>query len=107
MLTYGAVATAAYLAAYLLRFELRWPSRFATTVLATLPLLVIIRVTFYRAFKLSTGRWRFVSVPDVLRLVGASSAGTLVFGAIEGTANPFLLSTDDVEKLRVELLDPE
>ncbi|MGH7505754.1 MAG: polysaccharide biosynthesis protein, partial [Longimicrobiales bacterium] len=76
---YGGVAAVAYLLGYLLRFEFTLPAIHARTFLQTLPLLVIVRVTFGLLFKLAMGRWRFVGTGDVIRLVLAVSAGSFVF----------------------------
>ncbi|HEX7048840.1 MAG TPA: hypothetical protein VF188_01410, partial [Longimicrobiales bacterium] len=76
---YGAVAVAAYFLAFLLRFELSWRSDYTTTVVRTLPLLVITRLVCAHAFRLLMGRWRFVSTRDVMRLVAATTTGTFAF----------------------------
>lgn len=78
---YAAIAALAYAAAYLLRFDFRWPSEYTAVVLWTLPLLLVIRVVFSVGFQLSTGRWRFISTRDVLRLVATTAAGSVAFFA--------------------------
>ncbi len=76
---YTGVTVAAYTLAYLLRFEFNWPEVYTGTFLASLPLLVLVRYAFHQFFRLTTGRWRFVGVHDVLRLGVATLAGTVVF----------------------------
>jgi FlaA1/EpsC-like NDP-sugar epimerase len=76
---YAIITSVSFYAAYQLRFEFDLPARHRDVLLGTLPLLVAIRAVGAYVFKLSRGRWRFVSTGDVLRLVLALSTGTLVF----------------------------
>jgi FlaA1/EpsC-like NDP-sugar epimerase len=76
---YGLVIAAAYAAAFFIRFELTWPRDHTVVYLATLPELLLIRLTLARLFRLSTSRWRFTGTQDLVRLVLAMSAGTVIF----------------------------
>lgn len=76
---YGAIALAAYAFAVLLRFEFAWPQAFTGVFAASAGLLVAIRVALASLFRLSTGRWRYVSTDDVARLFASTTAGTFVF----------------------------
>jgi FlaA1/EpsC-like NDP-sugar epimerase len=76
---YVSVAAVAYAASYLLRFDFSWPSEYTGTFLGSLALLLGVRLLVNYSFALSTGRWRFVSTRDVLRLGLATSVGTAVF----------------------------
>ncbi len=78
-LTYGGVAVACLAAALWLRFELRWRDEYTRTFLLAAPILVAIRLAFAAVFRLSAGRWRFVGTADVVRLVLATTLGTVVF----------------------------
>ncbi len=78
---YAAVAALGYAGAYFLRFELGWDSSYTGTFLVTLPVLVAVRLVAAQLFRLAAGRWRYVGVSDVLRLVGATVFGTLLFVA--------------------------
>lgn len=75
---YAGIAVAGYLGGYLLRFEFGGLDRWLQAFLLTAPLVALVRLGFARAFHLATGRWRFVSTTDVLRLLVATTAGTLV-----------------------------
>jgi FlaA1/EpsC-like NDP-sugar epimerase len=79
---YSAVAMAGYLGGFLLRFEFGAFDGWMQTFLMTAPLVALVRLGFARIFHLATGRWRFVSTTDVLRLLVATSAGTLVLVGI-------------------------
>jgi FlaA1/EpsC-like NDP-sugar epimerase/O-antigen ligase len=79
LVAYGGIATLAYGLAYLLRFELSWPVGYTRTFAISVPLLVALRLASGRAFRIGTGRWRFVGTRDVLKLVSAASAGTMMF----------------------------
>ena len=78
---YAAATAAAYAIAFLVRFELRWPTAHVGTIVATLPLLIAIRLLNHALFGLATGRWRYVGVSDLFRLFGSGIAGTLMFWA--------------------------
>ena len=81
---YAGGTSVGYASAFLLRFELRWPAAYLQTFLLTLPFLLAVRLGGHAAFKLATGRWRYVGVSDVFRLLGSSLLGTLVFaGALQ------------------------
>src|SRR5690606_1664561 len=67
-LVLATATTAAYLSAYVIRFEFGWRSEYTRTFLLTLPLLLVLRYATQLTFRLTTNRWRFVGVPDVIRL---------------------------------------
>ena len=61
-------------------------------------LLVVVRLPLYWRVRLSIGRWRFVGVGEVIRLVGATVLGSIMVGALalavpgfEATASVMLL----------------
>jgi FlaA1/EpsC-like NDP-sugar epimerase len=72
------MAVAGYLGGFLLRFEFGAFDQWVESFLLTAPLVALVRLGFARLLHLATGRWRFVSTTDVLRLLVATSAGTLV-----------------------------
>lgn len=74
---YGLTAALAYTLGYLLRFEFAVPPEHARVFLFTVAGVAAARVLFARLFRLTAGRWRFVSTPDVVRLFLATSAGSL------------------------------
>src|SRR5262245_2038815 len=76
---YAAVSVVAYAAAFLIRFEMKWPAAHYTTFLVTLPLLVASRLLAHAVFNLTTGRWRYVGVSDLIRLLGSTLLGTAIF----------------------------
>jgi FlaA1/EpsC-like NDP-sugar epimerase len=76
---YAGVTIASYALAFLLRFEFEWHSEYTATFLASLPLLVLLRHASHQFFRLTTSRWRFVGMDDVLRLAAATTVSTLVF----------------------------
>jgi FlaA1/EpsC-like NDP-sugar epimerase len=75
---YAAIAAVGYLGGFLLRFEFGRLDQWFEAFLLTVPVVAVVRLMFARVFHLSTGRWRFVSTTDVLRLLLATSAGTVV-----------------------------
>ena len=87
---YTGVTALSYALAFLLRFEFGRPGEYTATVLATLPLLIALRHVCHLLFRLTTGRWRFVGVDDVLRLASATLVGSAAFLAITRLA-PFPL----------------
>ncbi|HEX7050673.1 MAG TPA: nucleoside-diphosphate sugar epimerase/dehydratase [Longimicrobiales bacterium] len=76
---YAALTVAGYTIAFLLRFELHWRSEYTVAFATSLPALLAIRIALARAFRLSSGRWRFIGTRDVLRLAIATAAGSVIF----------------------------
>ena len=79
LVAYMAVTAAAYHIAFLLRFEFSWRSFDPRLLYTTLPLLLGVRLACAIGFRISAGRWRFVGTGDVVRLVHAITAGSLLF----------------------------
>lgn len=79
VLFYSAVAASSYWLAFVLRFDFTLPPEYSATFAVTLPLFVVIRLAFVGVFRLSTGRWRFISTQDVVLLVLAGASGTVIF----------------------------
>jgi FlaA1/EpsC-like NDP-sugar epimerase len=75
---YAAMAVAGYLGGFLLRFEFGAFDTWLHSFLVTAPMVALVRLGFARIFHLATGRWRFVSTTDVLRLLVATTVGTLL-----------------------------
>jgi FlaA1/EpsC-like NDP-sugar epimerase len=75
---YASIAVAGYLGGFLLRFEFGAFDAWVRSFLWTAPMVALVRLGFARIFHLATGRWRFVSTTDVLRLLVATSVGTLL-----------------------------
>jgi FlaA1/EpsC-like NDP-sugar epimerase len=69
----------AWLSAYWLRFNLgRIPPEFVDSALHSLPWVMLIQGSVYWLFGLYRGVWRFASLPDLVRIVKAVLAGTLL-----------------------------
>ena len=79
LLLYGLIASLSYLLAFFLRFELSWPTVYSESFWLTLPVLLVLRVSLARVLRLSTSRWRFIGTQDFLRLLAATSIGSLFF----------------------------
>ena len=79
---YGSVVVVAYAASFLLRYDFTWRAGYPRVFVQSLLTLLAIRLVCVRAFRLSTGRWRFIGARDVLRLTLATTVGTVVFAAI-------------------------
>ncbi|EGV18022.1 polysaccharide biosynthesis protein [Thiocapsa marina] len=69
----------AWLAAYWLRFNLgRIPPEFVDSAFNSLPWVLVIQGTVFWMFGLYRGVWRFASLPDLVRIVKAAVAGTVL-----------------------------
>ena len=85
MLVYSIVSATAYVAAFLLRFDFAVPADQRAVLALTLPVVLLLRLAAAYLFRISSGRWRYVSTGDVRQLVVAATAGTLVlFGLTWG-----------------------
>jgi len=76
---FGLVTTLAYALSFVFRFEFPWPDDYTTPFLATLPILLYLRLTLAHLLKLSTTRWRFTGTQDLLRLWVATTIGSVIF----------------------------
>jgi FlaA1/EpsC-like NDP-sugar epimerase len=76
---YGLVTILAYALSFVLRFEFRWPGEHTYAFLTTLPLLLALRLGLAHFLKLSTSRWRFTGTQDLLRLLVATTIGSVAF----------------------------
>jgi FlaA1/EpsC-like NDP-sugar epimerase len=68
-----------YLVAFLLRFDLRIPEPYWAVFLATVPLLMPVRLVAFAVFGLYRGWWRHVGMKDLIALLYAVSASTAGF----------------------------
>ncbi len=76
---YALFSTVAYFLAWVVALGFDWTASAAGHFVRTLPVLLVIRLATDLVFKLSTGRWRFVSTRDAVRLAGATTAGSVLF----------------------------
>jgi FlaA1/EpsC-like NDP-sugar epimerase len=78
-----AVVPLAWFAAYWLRFNFATiPDQYLTQAWLWLPLLLVTQSGTFIYFGLYRGDWRFASMPDLLRIIKAVTAGTLVCMAV-------------------------
>ena len=79
---YSALAVASYVGAHLLRFDFNVPAQYRDEIVVTLPLVVLFRLAASYAFSISTGRWRYVGIYDVLRLTASTATGSAALFAL-------------------------
>jgi FlaA1/EpsC-like NDP-sugar epimerase len=65
--------------AFVLRFESLLSFEYRNYFLSYLPLLILIRVTFYLRHGLNRGLWRYSSVSDLLRIIRSITFGSIIF----------------------------
>jgi len=70
----------AWILVYLFRLNFDIPGNYWSSILSTLPWLIIVQAISYWLFGLYRGIWRFSSLPDVIRIIKAVVVGTFVFG---------------------------
>jgi FlaA1/EpsC-like NDP-sugar epimerase len=63
---------------YLVRFEFAIPPLFFERLLKILPGVILIKLAAFYFFDLYRGMWRFTSIADLLNIIKASTASTLV-----------------------------
>jgi len=66
--------------AFLLRFDFAIPKTFHQRLLAGLCIWAIVKIIVFQSFRLDRGWWRYVSVPDLLRVAYANVAGSVLAG---------------------------
>jgi FlaA1/EpsC-like NDP-sugar epimerase len=63
--------------AFALRFDLTIPSYYWPTILALLPVVVILKITVFWAMGLAEGWWRYVSIPDLMQIFKANALASV------------------------------
>ena len=69
------------IAAFLLRFDFTIPKEYQAHLWAGLCIWAVAKVFVFQLFRLDRGWWRYVSVPDLLRVAYANLAGSALGGA--------------------------
>ena len=73
--------TAALYTAFLIRFEFSIPSYFMTSFLHMLPYVLITKIASFYFFDLYRGMWRYTSISDLLNIIKAATASSLLIVA--------------------------
>src|SRR5205085_6715269 len=79
LMVQAGVAGLANLAAISLRYDGVPPPRDMEVLLPALPLLVLIRCAWFRAFKLDRDLWQFVGVRELAAIASAVLFGSMTF----------------------------
>jgi UDP-GlcNAc:undecaprenyl-phosphate GlcNAc-1-phosphate transferase len=69
---------ASYALSYYLRLNFRFPEAETSSLLISLPIVLVIRTTAFYYFGLYRGVWRYTSLDDLMRIVKAVSLSSLV-----------------------------
>lgn len=67
-----------YYASFLLRFDFAITPRFVSVLWLTLPIVLAIKLLIFYSFSLYHGWWRYVGVSDLLDILKASTASTVL-----------------------------
>ena len=73
-----AIFAAAGILAFLLRFDFTVPAQFRPQLLAAICVFVPAKIFAFYFFKMDRGWWRYASIRDVVRLVAANLAGSVL-----------------------------
>ncbi len=93
-----------YYAAFVLRFDGRIEYRYWELWVDSLPFLLVARITVFYYFDLYSGIWRFISMKDVVQIVGAVLLSSCLFSLVyyhyhHGTFSPYPRSTIIIEAM--------
>lgn len=69
---------ASYALSYYLRLNFRFPAAETSSLLISLPIVLVIRTTAFYYYGLYRGVWRYTSLDDLMRIVKAVSVSSLV-----------------------------
>lgn len=81
VLAHAALVALAWWLAFVLRFELRLPSDAWSLWLRTLPIVLVARLLVFQWFHLYVGLWRYVSTGDIVVILKAGTASSLIQSA--------------------------
>src|SRR5690606_6644105 len=73
------LVAASYTLAFLLRFEWEIAAPYFQTYLATLPLILVLRLLAFGHFRLYRGWWRYVGMRDAFDLLKAVTVSSFLF----------------------------
>ncbi len=79
VLVYALQVVSANYLAFVLRFESLLSFEYRNYFLSYLPLLLLVRVTFYVRDGLNRDLWRYSSVSDLLRIIRSITFGSIIF----------------------------
>ena len=88
--------TAALYTAFLIRFEFSIPSFFMTSFLHMLPYVLLTKIASFYFFDLYRGMWRYTSISDLLNIIKAATASSLLIVAFIVFKFPGPAKTDDI-----------
>jgi FlaA1/EpsC-like NDP-sugar epimerase len=77
MTTDFAVIILSYVAAFLIRFEMQIPQALVSSMIATLPVVLVVRLACFWYFGLYRGIWQFASIYDLYSIVKAVGVSSL------------------------------
>jgi FlaA1/EpsC-like NDP-sugar epimerase len=66
------------IAAVLLRFDFGLPATYLRHLAYALPIWIVVKIIVFRVAGLDRGWWRYMSVSDLLRIVAANFAGSVI-----------------------------
>lgn len=71
--------SAAYFLAFGLRFDFSKEHKYAAQMLSWFPILVVLRIIVFQAFGLFRGMWKYTGGKDLVAIVWATSASSILF----------------------------
>jgi dTDP-4-amino-4,6-dideoxygalactose transaminase/lipopolysaccharide/colanic/teichoic acid biosynthesis glycosyltransferase len=80
VVAHAVLVPVAYYLAFFLRFDFNLPQAEWDRVIATVPLLLGLRLAAFAAFRLYRGLWRYFSIADAAPIVKAITASSAIFG---------------------------
>ncbi|MEW6719231.1 MAG: nucleoside-diphosphate sugar epimerase/dehydratase [Thermodesulfobacteriota bacterium] len=75
----GFIFVLAFVGAYFLRFEFSIPTQYFPVITAAIPIVFLAKAAGFLAFGLFHGWWRYVTIRDVLPILGGCSLGSFLF----------------------------
>lgn len=73
-----ALLTLALFLSYLLRFDFNIPPAFQAALIRALPIILVCKLLSFHYFDLYRGMWRYTSIADLLNLLKAVSASSMI-----------------------------
>jgi nucleoside-diphosphate-sugar epimerase len=71
-----------YLLAFMLRFDMDMPVQYIEHMIYTFPVILIVKLIFYIAFRINRSIWRYTGIRDLMKIIKLSTVNNIAYAVI-------------------------